>query len=113
MIETTATTSDFLLAQGGRPDVLMIGVFLMLIVFMFFSFRSGQREKKKRQEMLAAIKKNDRVMTLGGVIGTVVNIKDDEIVLKVDETTNTKITFVRGAVQKVLADDERPMLDAK
>jgi len=102
-----------MLAQGGggRPEVIWIGLILMLVVFYGFMIRSSQKDKKKRRDMLDAVKKNDRVMTIGGIIGTVVNVKEDEIVLKVDESSNTKITFVRGAMQKVLADDEKPTMD--
>lgn len=112
MIATMLPNAEPLIAQsGGNPQVVWIGLILMLVVFYAFMIRGSQREKKQRREMLANIKKNDRVMTIGGAIGTVVNVKDDEIVLKVDESTNTKITFVRGAIQKVLADDEKPSLE--
>jgi preprotein translocase subunit YajC len=52
--------------------------------------------------MVSAIKKHDRVQTIGGVIGSVVEIKPDYVVLKVDESSNTRITFARSAVQQVL-----------
>lgn len=98
--------------QGGRPDVMLIGLILMVAVFYIIMYSGSRKEKQKRRDMLANIKKGDRVMTIGGIIGTVVNVKDEEVVLKVDETTNTKISFVRGSVQKVLAMDEKPTLDA-
>ena len=47
-------------------------------------------------------------MTIGGIIGSVVSVSDDEVTLKVDESANVKITVVRSAIQKVLAEDEKP-----
>ena len=76
-----------------------------LDVDVFWSMRSQSKEKKKRASMLSAIKKHDRVQTVGGVIGAVVEIKPDTIVLKVDESSNTRITFDRGSVQRVLSGD--------
>jgi len=100
---------DATLGQAGSE--LWIGVLLMLVVFYAIMLSGSRKEKKKRREMLASIKKGDRVMTIGGMIGTVVNVKEDEVVLKVDESTNTKASFVRGAIQKVLADDEKATMD--
>ena len=58
--------------------------------------------------MLAAIKKNDRVMTIGGIVGSVVTANENEVTLKVDESANVKITVIRSAVQKVLLEGEKP-----
>jgi len=45
------------------------------------------------------------VLTIGGVVGTVVSVKDDQVVVKVDESTNTKMTFLKSAIQRVVTDD--------
>ncbi len=84
---------------GGGFLFLMLG----LLVFMIVMSSMGQRkEKKKRAELLASLGKHDRVQTAGGVIGTIVELRDQEVVVKVDESTNTKIRFARSAVQQVL-----------
>ncbi len=95
----------------GQGQEMWIGLLLMLVVFYAIMFSSSRKQKKQRRDMLAAIKKGDRVMTIGGLIGTVLIVKEDEVVLKVDESTNTKIAFVRGSIQKVLAEDEKPTID--
>ncbi|HHN78824.1 MAG TPA: preprotein translocase subunit YajC, partial [Phycisphaerales bacterium] len=59
----------------------------------------------KRAEMLAAIKKRDKVQTAGGIIGTVVETKGDEIVIK---TEGTKMRFSRAAIQQVLKSARGP-----
>jgi preprotein translocase subunit YajC len=74
---------------------------MMAAVFYFLLIRPQSKEKKRRAQMIAAIKKNDRVITVGGIMGTVVSVKDDDITLKVDESSNTKITFTRSSIQRV------------
>lgn len=86
-----------------NPMILLIA---MLGVFYLMIWRGQSKEKKKKQDMLSAIGKNDRVMTIGGIIGTVVTVKEDEVVVKVDESTNTKMTFTRRAIQKVFGPGE-------
>jgi preprotein translocase subunit YajC len=64
---------------------------------------SQRRERKKRDQLLSGIKRHDKVMTIGGIIGSVVELKDDAVVLKVDETSNTRITFSKSAISQVIA----------
>ncbi len=103
-----------LIAQGAHPPAgdpqqvpvcgggsMLVPMALMGVVFYFLLIRPQGKEKKRRAEMIAAVKKNDRVSTIGGIQGTVVSVKDNEITLKVDESNNTKITFLRSAIQSV------------
>jgi len=88
-----------------NPMALMLPIFAAMIVFMFLSSRSQKkRQERERKELLEQLNKNVRVLTVGGVIGTVISVKDDEVVLKVDESTNTKMTFIKSAVQRVLTE---------
>ena len=73
------------------------------IIMYFLMIRPQNAEKRRHAEMLRSIKKNDRVVTASGILGVVHQIKDDEITLKVDESSNTKITFTRGAIARVLS----------
>lgn len=79
---------------------------LIIVVFWFILFGSQRKEKKKRQQMLAELSKNDRVVTIGGVIGTVVEVKENEVVVKVDESSNTRMRFSRNAIQSLVAEKE-------
>jgi preprotein translocase subunit YajC len=79
---------------------------LIIVVFWFILFGSQRKEKKKRQQMLAELSKNDRVVTIGGVIGTVVEVRENEVVLKVDESSNTRMRFSRNAIQSLVAEKE-------
>ena len=56
--------------------------------------------------MVQTLAKNDRVRTIGGIIGTVVDIKDDEITVKIDESNNTKIKVVPSAISRNVSKDK-------
>jgi preprotein translocase subunit YajC len=91
--------------RGGAGMQLWIGIILMIAVFYFVLFRGNPRSRKQREQMLGNLKKNDRILTRGGIVGTVVNVKDKEVVVKVDETTNTKMTFLKDAIWQVVQDE--------
>lgn len=71
---------------------------VMFIVLIFITFRTPQKQKQQRKKLEQSLEKNDRVLTIGGIFGTIVDIKDDEITLKVDESNNTKIKVTRTAI---------------
>jgi preprotein translocase subunit YajC len=88
-------------AKGGVDflTLMILGVLLALIVSTLLG---GRREKKKYEQMMSSIKKNDQVRTVGGIIGSVVEVKPDVVVLKIDENSNTKITVVRTKIEAVM-----------
>ncbi len=87
-------------SMGMEPMLIILVVFGAIILFSVF----GQRkEKKRRQQMLDSIKKSDSVQTIGGVIGSVVEVKNETIVIRVDDRSDTRMTFSRAAVQQVLS----------
>jgi len=77
------------------------------VVMYFILFREPRKRQRQQQQMVQSIKKNDKVRTVGGIIGTVVDVKDDEIVLKVDESNNTKIRIMASAIGKNLSNEEK------
>ena len=94
--------------EGTSPQGPGFGGFLPIIlilgVFMLFMMGGQRKEKKKRAAMIAGLKKGDKVQTVGGILGTVVELRDAEIVLKVDENANTRIKFGRSAIQSVVSE---------
>lgn len=78
---------------------IAIGLF-----FYFVLLRPQQAEKRRRQEVLNSLKKNDKVVTTSGIIGTIADISSDgsRVTLKVDD--NTRIKFLRSAIQEPLKD---------
>jgi len=101
--------SLILFAEGGAPqggDGGMMWIFLLpaVLIIMWFLLVSPQKKQEERlRKMLNALEKNDKVMTVGGLIGTVHSIdkEQNEIVLKVDDANNTKIRFHLTAVSTV------------
>ncbi|MCH8343094.1 MAG: preprotein translocase subunit YajC [Planctomycetes bacterium] len=96
----------------GGNLIFVLG--LVFVVMIAFSFLGQRRDRKKRQSMISAVKKHDVVQTVGGVIGSIVEVKADTVVLKVDESSNTRITFARSSIQQVLDDGpaSKPSLEA-
>lgn len=79
---------------GSYFPFIMIGGFLLLWIFMG---RGRKKKEAQRRQMLESLSKGDRVVTIGGVVGTIIEIRDDEIVVKVDD--NTRMKFARWAVR--------------
>jgi len=79
---------------------------ILAVLFYLMLIRPQRREQATRDAMLAALKKNDKVQTIGGILGTVANISSDgkEVTLKVDD--NTRIKFLRSSIQRVVASGE-------
>ena len=99
-------TSKLDRSRGESFDPLG-GIFLplmLVVVAMFvFTMLGQRRDRKKRKTLLESIKKHDRVQTNGGLIGAIVEVRSDTVVLKVDEASNTRITFARSAIAQVLS----------
>jgi preprotein translocase subunit YajC len=92
-----------LLQLLSGPMVLPI---LLLVVLYVFMFRSKKNQDRKKQSMLSEMKRGDRVQTIGGILGKVVEAEPDKVLLKVDENSNTKIWFSRNAIHRVLTEEK-------
>ena len=86
---------------GGNFFTMLM---LLLVGMIVFSFFGGRKQRKKRSAMLDSLQKRDTVLTRGGVFGTIVEIKPDRVVLKVDESSNTRITVLRDSIEQVTTD---------
>jgi preprotein translocase subunit YajC len=91
-------------AAGGSTSGQMMTTFvtfgLVILIFYFLIIRPQNKKQKETQRMIAALKKGDRVATIGGIRGTVTSVKDTTVVLKVDNTV--KIEFSKSAVATVI-----------
>jgi len=88
-----------------EPQTLIF-IGLMFVLMYFILFRGPRKKQQEHKKMVQSLTKNDKVRTIGGIIGTVVDIKDDEITLKVDESNNTKIKVVPSAIGRNLSKDK-------
>jgi preprotein translocase subunit YajC len=95
-------------AAPGDPVQLLVQIIPFVAIFFLFYFimiRPQKREQSRRQTMLDAVKKNDRVVTIGGIYGVMnVHREADEITLKVDEATNTKLRVTLSSIARVVGD---------
>ncbi|CAN5485822.1 hypothetical protein BH10PLA1_BH10PLA1_07420 [soil metagenome] len=87
--------------QLRSPMTLMI---MMVIVMYIFIFRGNKSKDKERKTMLDKLTKGDRIQTIGGILGTVIEAREADVLVKVDESNNTKIRFSRSAIHRVLED---------
>jgi preprotein translocase subunit YajC len=92
----TAPSSGF----GGMGIIPLL--FVMVAVMMLMTTLSGRKEKKKRQALMESLGKGDKVLTIGGQIGIVDAVRDNEVVLRIDENSNTKARFTKASIQQVL-----------
>ena len=80
----------------------MLPLFLAMIAIMYFlMIRPNQKREKERRDMLASIAKNDKVVTSGGICGTVVGLSEKSVVLRVSDDPAVKMEFLRGAISQV------------
>jgi len=86
-------------ADAPNPLVSLMPLILMFVVFYFLLIRPQQKKQKEHQKMLSEIKKNDEVITSGGIHGTIVNIKEKTYSLRVDD--NVKLEISKSAVSGV------------
>ena len=73
----------------------------MIAVFYFLLIRPQQKKQKTRNAMLSALKKGDKIVTIGGLHGTIMEITDDTVVLRVNDVT--KMTFDRSSISHVVS----------
>ncbi len=85
---------------GGSFLFLMVGVMGLMILMQVLT---GRKEKKKRAELMSSMKRGDRVQTIGGIIGTIAEIRDDDMVLKLEEG---KVRVTRSSVATVLKESK-------
>ncbi|HUG90023.1 MAG TPA: preprotein translocase subunit YajC [Planctomycetaceae bacterium] len=105
----------------GNPFSLMLpALFLILIVWMFMFTGPGaqrRREQKRVTDLLSTLKKNDPVVTIGGIMGTVVNVALDrqEVTIKVDENTRLRMraSAIQGLVGGEKSDESKDMPAAR
>ncbi|MGI6308361.1 MAG: preprotein translocase subunit YajC [Dethiobacteria bacterium] len=77
---------------------------LLFVIFYFMLIRPQQAQQKKRKEMLASLKKGDRVVSIGGIYGMLREVKDDTVVLRIADNVNIKMA--RGGIERILGEEE-------
>ncbi len=86
----------------GSSFTMIIAVGLIFAIFYLFIIRPQNKKQKETEKMIAAVKKGDKVITIGGIHGQVSSTKEQTLIVKVDE--NCKIEFSRSAIATVIVD---------
>ena len=112
--EGAAETAGEAAKKPGMFESLTFFLPAMMLVMVLYFLMMGRPQDKGQvkgstPERLANLKKNDRVVTAGGIIGTVVNMRQDvdHVTLRVDESTGSKMQVLKQSIVRVLNDDEK------
>ena len=84
----------------------MVPLLLLVVIMYVFMFRGQRGKEQKRRDMISKMKKGDEVQTIGGEFGRVVEVRDDRVLLKVDETSNAKIWYSRNAIHRIVTEEK-------
>ncbi len=93
-------------ASGPSLPPFLFMIIAMFAIMYFLTIRPNQKREKERQEMLSALSKGDRVITNGGIYGTIIGLNEKSVVLRVSEEPAVKMEFVRAAVSRVDTTDD-------
>ena len=88
---------------GGSIGSMLPMMLIMIAVVYFLMIRPEQKKQKERQALLAGIKKGDRVLTSAGMLGTVGNVKETTVMVKIAE--NTVVEFSKSAITQIVNKD--------
>ena len=82
--------------QAPSPLLNLMPVILIFVIFYFLLLRPQKKAQAEHKKMINSLKKNDEVITSGGIHGTIMNVKDHTVILKVDD--NVKVEIQKNAI---------------
>jgi preprotein translocase subunit YajC len=91
-------------AAGGTGAIVMqlLPLILIFAVFYFLLIRPQQKKMKDHRAMLQSLKRNDRVITGGGILGTITKVRDDSDEIEVELAPGLRVTVLRGTITSVV-----------
>ena len=87
------------MGAGGNPIVSLMPIIFIFIIFYFLLIRPQKKAQDEHKKMISSLKKNDEVVTSGGIHGTIVNVKEAVVTLKVDD--NVKVDVEKSCIARV------------
>ena len=85
--------------EGGGGFMTFLPLVAIIAIFYFLILRPQKKRQQESQKMLSALRKGDRVVTIGGIHGVIQSVKESTVIIKVDE--NTKLEFNRSSITSV------------
>ena len=91
-------------AAGGAAGIAMqlLPLLLIFVVFYFLLIRPQQKKMKEHREMLTHLKRNDRVVTAGGIVATITKVKEGSDEIEAEIAPNVRVMIVRGTITSVI-----------
>ena len=86
-------------AEGSNPLITVLPLVLIFVVFYFFIIRPQKKKEDVRKKMIEAVKKGDKIVTIGGLHGTVTQVDETSVLIQAD--TNTKLRIDKNAIANV------------
>ena len=83
---------------GGASSLFLIGG--MFVIMYFFMIRPQQKKAKDQQAYVDALKAGDKVITIGGLHGTISSVREKTVVLEVDSSKGIKMVFLKTSISK-------------
>lgn len=91
-------------AKQGNPMMQFLPLLIIMFAIMYFLIIRPQKQKeKKRLEMISNVRKQDKIVTVGGVHGVVVSVKENEVLVRVDDAKDVKLRIDKSAITAVTA----------
>lgn len=91
--------------QGGQGSgnfsMMLLMIFSLMFIFYLLILRPQKRQERERQAMIESIEKGDKVVTIGGIYGTVVEIDTNAKIVTLEVTKNIKIDFMRSSISQI------------
>lgn len=95
---------NFLMAAKGNPMMQFLPLLIIMFAIMYFLIIRPQKTKeKKRLAMISNVRKQDKIVTTGGVHGVVVSVKESEVIIRVDDAKDVKLKIDKSAITSVSA----------
>ena len=94
--------------KSPRPDYfgsMFVPMLIVFVIFYIIMIRPQRRKEQTRREMLDTLEKGDKVVTIGGVHGQLVTVREKDVVIRVDDDKGVKLRMNRSAVSRVIKED--------
>ena len=79
---------------------------LMLFVLYFLTIRPQKKKEDDRKKMIDSVKKGDKVLTIGGIYGTIVQIKDEDLIIRIDPAKDICVKLTRAGIHRVITSEK-------
>ena len=105
MMSVTAFAADGTAQQQGGMGSMVLSIVLMLAVFYFLLIRPQKKKEKEAKNMRDSLMVGDELVTIGGIVGKVIKIKDDEVTIETG-SNKTRLTFKKWAINQILSEKD-------